>query len=439
MLKKVQTLAQKLSPGGLTPKEIDRLIAKVEDDGTTTIDERRSLEQLLKNDGFVRAPKGRKKGGPDNFVGKAESRLVTYVEFLKRLEKDDPLRRPLAAKVDDARYKANVEILAGEKPATIREGRKSREVAFKDRFVPSKQNQLDDVLKWLGQHYSDLGLEWELQPVKWRKDTYWNLVVTIPGASDEQILMADHYDTADKEEGVDANLVQLERDHKLSKAEIKKRKGSIHMGHAVPGADDNASATAALMEMGAFLSAEKKKGVRFGKTIKLVHLVGEEMPADCLGGRAYVRDAKKRGDRIGGVIVLDMIGVDRKDKKKFQISVGRDPRSLEIAERVKRAVQEHDLDLKPVFRPYGSRKSFLTQTDGVTFSRGGFPVVLLNEHLNNDRDLFRVGYHDEFDIPALIDFDYASDIVRAAMSAAYSMAEPRFKTRRSAARAKRAK
>src|SRR5262249_42685183 len=55
----------------------------------------------------------------------------------------------------------------------------------------------------------------------------------------------------------------------------------------------------------------------------------------------------------------------------------------------------------------------------------GFPVVLLNELVNNDYDHYRLGYHDEFDIPRLMDFAYATDVVRAALQVIYWLAQPK--------------
>ena len=89
---------------------------------------------------------------------------------------------------------------------------------------------------------------------------------------------------------------------------------------------------------------------------------------------------------------------------------------------MERAIADLRLDLRPILRPHGSRKSFLHQTDGIHFSRAGIPVVLINEHVNDDRDLHRAGYHDEFDVTALMSFDFAADVTRAALETTYRIA-----------------
>jgi hypothetical protein len=106
-----------------------------------------------------------------------------------------------------------------------------------------------------------------------------------------------------------------------------------------------------------------------------------------------------------------------------QLSPGRDVRSLAVAAEVKRAIADLGLDLRAVLRPYGARKSFLHQTDGIHFSRAGYPTLLINEHLNDDRDRFRVGYHDEFDITALMSFPFAADVTRAALETTFRLAQ----------------
>jgi hypothetical protein len=324
-----------------------------------------------------------------------------------------------AGDVDPARYRAHVEILAGERPVRSKNGKL---VCFVDRFVPSRNHQLDEVLDWLMVQYGRLGFGYRLDPVIWRGRLYHNLVVRIPGEIDESVLLCDHYDVADKEPIVRRNRAQLFFDHGLNAQEIAAHEGAIPIGAPVPGADDNASATAALIEMAHRMRASLDRGHRPKRTIELVHLVGEELPADCLGARTFLRDARARNRKIAAAIVLDMIGVDRKGERKLQVSVGRNPASLSIASAVERAISDLRLDLRPILRPYGTRKSFLHQTDAIHFSRAGVPVVLLNEHVNDDHDLHRVGYHDEFDISRLMHFDFATDVCRAACEAVHRCA-----------------
>lgn len=73
-----------------------------------------------------------------------------------------------------------------------------------------------------------------------------------------------------------------------------------------PGADDNASGVAALLELGGALA-----GLRPGKTLRLVAFVNEEPPFffwGNMGSGEYARAARHRGDDIRIMLSLEMLG-----------------------------------------------------------------------------------------------------------------------------------
>jgi len=101
-----------------------------------------------------------------------------------------------------------------------------------------------------------------------------NLEVEIPGSarSAEIILVGAHYDTV---------------------------QGS-------PGADDNASGVAGLIEMARLL-----RDVRLDRTVKLVAFVNEEPPFFYfgeMGSKVYAEAARRRGDNIRVMLSLEMLG-----------------------------------------------------------------------------------------------------------------------------------
>ena len=103
-----------------------------------------------------------------------------------------------------------------------------------------------------------------------------DLVCVIPGRDRRQaVIMGDHYDTAYME------------DHY----------GYMHGGNgprlAAAGADDNHSATAALM-LAAPIFMELSRAGKLACDVWLVHLTGEEFPADCMGAAASRRAAGRR-------------------------------------------------------------------------------------------------------------------------------------------------
>jgi hypothetical protein len=269
-----------------------------------------------------------------------------------------------------------------------------------------------------------------------------NLIVIIPGRDRRRaVIMADHYDTAYMED-------RFESDRAPRGARI-----------AAAGADDNYSATAALMH-GApiFLRLSKEGGLDCD--IWLIHLTGEEFPADCLGarhlcqglvegtlkiryGKNRVKDLSKT--EIQGVYVLDMVAHNRDhDRDVFQVAPGANKESLWLAyqahvanetwnrlthewnrrparrgcERGQRSSDGSKIPriaLHPVLsgevRPHYAPRSTIYNTDGQIFSDAGIPVVLFMENY----DINRCGYHDSHDTMANIDLDYGAAVTAIAI------------------------
>ncbi len=73
-----------------------------------------------------------------------------------------------------------------------------------------------------------------------------------------------------------------------------------------PGANDNGSGVAALIEIARLLAKE-----RFQRTLRLVAFVNEEPPfyrTHHMGSRVYAKRAKQRGENIIGMLSLETIG-----------------------------------------------------------------------------------------------------------------------------------
>jgi hypothetical protein len=262
-----------------------------------------------------------------------------------------------------------------------------------------------------------------------------NLLVMIPGRDRSRaVIMSDHYDTA----------------YMYDKYE--KTYGGRGARIAACGADDNHSATAALM-LGAPIFLEMSKAGQLECDIWIIHLTGEEFPSDCLGARALsqrlvegtlavhlpggeVRDLS--GVRIEGMYISDMIAHNNdRDRDVFQITPGTGKASMWLAyqahiateiwnasalvwnQRAERAgrppgrrsphggaipeIAPHMI-LSGEIRPVTDPRSTLYNTDAQILSDAGVPVVLFMENY----DISRVGYHDTHDRMANIDLDYGS-------------------------------
>lgn len=76
--------------------------------------------------------------------------------------------------------------------------------------------------------------------------------------------------------------------------------------YSTPGADDNASAIAVLLEVGRLLREHKSN-----RTIRYVAFACEEPPyfnVDAMGSQHHARQSRLRGDKIRGMLCLEMVG-----------------------------------------------------------------------------------------------------------------------------------
>jgi len=271
-----------------------------------------------------------------------------------------------------------------------------------------------------------------------------DLLVMIPGRDrGRAVILADHYDTAYMED------------------RYEKARGGNGARLAAAGADDNHSATAALM-LGAPVFLELSQAGRLACDVWLVHLTGEEFPSDCMGARHLARSIvertlrlRRKGARpldlsaveIAGLYVMDMIAHNNDHEPDvFQISPGVGREALQLAyqahaanalwnawtpvwnarpsrrgcRRGRRsrdghampATARHPLLAGQVRTPDDPRSS-LYNTDGQIFSDAGIPAVLVMENY----DINRVGYHDTHDTMANIDLDFGAAVAAITIEA----------------------
>jgi hypothetical protein len=220
------------------------------------------------------------------------------------------------------------------------------------------------------------------------------------------------------------------------------------------------------MMLAAPIFLEMSKKGQLGCDVWLIHLTGEEFPADCLGARALTQrlvegrleltlpKGKKKnlsGVRVKGLYVSDMIAHNKNNDRKhiehehqregdvFQISPGTDPAAFWLAEQAHVATEiwnasvpvwnEHPdrkgkhagrrsphggaipeiapfLQLSGEVRTYVDPRSTVFNTDAQIFSDSGVPCVLFMENYDIDRS----GYHDTRDTMANIDLDYGAAV-----------------------------
>jgi hypothetical protein len=304
--------------------------------------------------------------------------------------------------------------------------------------LPFKWNTLFDFSQYGGWIGNQKGTSYER-----------NILIVIPGKNRKQaVVLGDHYDTAYMEDI------------------YEKGRGGSGARLSANGADDNYSASATLLQAAPIFLNMAKEG-KLERDIWLIHLTGEEFPADCMGARNFCQTLieKKLNLRmdgqtsinlsdteIVGVYVMDMIGHNRDhDMDIFQISPGKSAASMNLAWQAHLAnmiwnLSAHDWNKKPdrVNTTRGKRikgdekipatakhlvvkgevrtqynpHSSIFNTDGQIFSDTGVPVVLFMENY----DINRSGYHDTKDTLENIDLDYGAAFAAIAIETAARVA-----------------
>jgi photosystem II stability/assembly factor-like uncharacterized protein len=198
-----------------------------------------------------------------------------------------------------------------------------------------------------------------------------NVVATIPGAvrPEEIYIMCGHYDC----------ISQIPNDY-------------------APGADDNGTGTVAALE-----AARVLKGYDFESTLKFVCFSREEQ--GLIGSAAYVREAYERGDLILGALNFDMIGYE--DSHPEDVDILYNGISGWLADQYVDAAGLYVPDLDVVKKFTASVGS-----DNTSFWDYGYPGFcgIEDSPLNNPQ------YHRTSDRVYTIDFDFYTDVVRAAVA-----------------------
>ncbi len=171
-----------------------------------------------------------------------------------------------------------------------------------------------------------------------------------------------------------------------------------------PGADDNGSGTAAVLELARLLSGEK-----FDFSIVLLCVSAEEW--GLYGSRAYAVQARERGDDIVGVIDLDMISFpdpsgDAVDLYGNSASEWLVDRFIAVARSRARLRLDKVIDSSMVY------------SDHAPFWDQGYPALCANEDSSSPY------YHTTGDTLATLDMGFAVEATRAAVAAVADLAQP---------------
>jgi leucyl aminopeptidase len=226
-------------------------------------------------------------------------------------------------------------------------------------------------------------------------DRNWkNLILTLPGngpAKDERVLLAAHLDSISGNPSVLA-----------------------------PGADDNASGAAGLLE-----AAYRLRHFQFDRTIHLIWFTGEEQSR--VGSEAFVVDYADWLPQVTGVINLDMFAFDWDEDRCFEIHTGVQEPSRELGRCLEAVIQTYDLNLSYDFIDDASAYDL---SDHAPFWMEGVPAVMIFENFSyhgetgcgsTDRNYH---YHEITDTLTYINAETGFSILQAAIAAAAHLAGP---------------
>ena len=149
--------------------------------------------------------------------------------------------------------------------------------------------KLREAADYISREFSEMGLKLEFQKYSVDGKEVKNIIAHSPGGEKaaEIIIVGAHYDTCFN-----------------------------------PGANDNASGIAALLELARFFSAKESS-----RTIRFIAFVNEEPPffrTEAMGSFVYAKRAREEGEDIKAVIILETIGYysDKPFSQRYPLFLG---------------------------------------------------------------------------------------------------------------------
>ena len=268
-----------------------------------------------------------------------------------------------------------------------------------ERHPTSSTTALRQAEDYLTEQFKILGLAVSTHPFKALGGTYRNVIGTHSASNpsseaESPLVIAAHYDTV--------------------------------IGS--PGADDNASALAVMLEVARCL-----RDVRLNRDVRFIAFCLEE--EDLLGSLAYASWLRESNQRIDGAIVLECVGYARPDEGSqrkppgvpvavpsmgdFLAIVG-NTASARLAAVVEGAAKEHVPELKTVSLLVPGNGELLPDTrrsDHAAFWHYGYPAVMLTDTAN-----FRnPNYHQPTDTLDTLDLEFMEKVAHAVTAAVLDM------------------
>lgn len=282
-----------------------------------------------------------------------------------------PLVDEMVAQIDSADIMQWIGNLAGSNEVVVDGG----PFTFSTRYT--KNAQCDTAERYVYERFLAMGIDSvEFDPYTFQTTSARNVVATIVGEEtpDRIYILGGHLDST-----------------------------SPIPNSVAPGANDNASGTAAVLA-----AAEVLSQYRFRSTIKLIAFTGEEQ--GLYGSSHYAQQAAAAGDSILGVVICDMVAWY--GTHYGLIIEGENPWEW-LMQLMNDACQE--------YTTLGTRLDYYSWgSDHVPFQDEGFPCFLAIE-----RDWASYPcYHDTCDVTDMNKGVYGAEIARACLATVAHLAEP---------------
>ena len=293
------------------------------------------------------------------------------------------------------RYEEDLRIADGEIEARAPMSGGTARFRNKGAFQPD--HDLERMVDYLEERYRALSIETVRQRFTWRGIPQSNLIAIIQGTErGPPVVMADHIDAACEEDTFDQT----------------RRRVTTH------GADDNATATAALLAAATVLRDAHPR-----HDIWLVHLTGEEFPSDDLGARHFLSELMRARQDLRAVVIADFVGWHHPGTPRFQVSPTSVPGSERMAALALDAARKLAPELSAIYVARNRSRNSVFQTDLQEFEFYGIPGILFNEDMDYaDPTSENPQNHQSTDVVAHVDLPFAVTVAKVAIETTLRLA-----------------
>lgn len=171
-----------------------------------------------------------------------------------------------------------------------------------------------------------------------------------------------------------------------------------------PGADDNASGTAVVLEAARiFAGRDLNASIIFG--------LWDSEEAGLYGSDQFAAMAYDEDLRIDGVLNFDMVGWDGDEDRKLQIHAAGE--AVWLAEYIADVARRHNIGIEPDLQIPGTGRS-----DHVSFRNWGYPAVKIIEEEGED---FNPYYHSKDDVVGQFNLEYFHEVAGLAAATLASL------------------